>query len=193
MEIQPRQEIAPSGSLFVRWGLRGGALAGMASLVVYTVNVTTSTAPILLLGIGAIIGGAVPAVMAYLLRRRWNPLGQVEIELLRARGLMERRLINEDDYQRIKSQVLENYHPAPRPAPRIWPGVLWGAFVGVFLPAAFLFLIYDVNFDLLPFIGIATLATGVVSGGAAQAYAALAGPAAHPRQPGSKERRLLGG
>src|SRR5512140_827631 len=103
MEIQPRPESGLSVRPFVRWGLRGGAVAALIPLLNGVVAASsTGGGPLAVLAAGALVGGGLPVLTVMALSRSRNPLAYIERDLGRARSMLERRLISEDDYQRMK-------------------------------------------------------------------------------------------
>lgn len=196
MEIQPRRAVALSGANFFRWGLRGGALSALAPLIFYIGSFVGEMATAaIVLGAGVVVGGTIPTVIALLARRPRNTLAHIERELERARMMMERRLIDEDDYQRLKSQALEQYRLGSGQFTPIWPLAFWGAISG----AAMLGFIFVLSSGAYMFGEVAAMTAGAalvggsITGGAAQTYAALTGQGARAQLPAPQQgRRMLG-
>lgn len=195
MEIQPRRAVTLSGAHFFRWGLRGGALAALVPLLFAITSIASGGTAAIVLGTGVAIGGTIPTLIALLVRRPRNTLAHIERELERARMMMERRLIDEDDYQRLKSQALEHYRLGSGPVTPVWPLAFWGAIFG----AAILGCIFVLSSGAYMFGEVAAMTAGAalvggsITGGAAQVYAALTGQGARAGLPAPQQgRRMLG-
>lgn len=193
MEIQTSQPTSLSARRFVQWGLRGGALAALAPLLngVFIAGGWVGD-PLVALAAGVILGG-LPALVMTVMRRRRDPLAAVERDLVRARAMVERRLIDEEDYQGLKRHALEVYRAGAGQTAPVWPLAFWGAVITTaFLSLA---MISSAGSTILTeTIGvtvIAALAGGSVAGGASQAYGALTGQGPRASLPGPTNRRLL--
>jgi hypothetical protein len=190
MEIQPGQPANPPGQLFIRWGLRGGALAALIPLTVGLIANISGMAVVATLGFGAVAGAATLTIGALIFRRRQISLNYVENDLQRARSMIERHLISEDEYLHLKSQILAHYQPGQSRMPNLWPVVYWGAVLGMIGCAVIVNASAD-SFGALMAAGIAGAVGGVVTGATAQAYALAQGAAARFRLPAPTEQRRL--
>lgn len=191
MEIQPGQPANPPGQLFVRWGLRGGALAALGPLALGLITNISGTAVVAVLGFGAVVGAATLTAAALLFRRRQISLNYVDNELQRARSMIERRLISEEEYLHLKSQILAHYQPGQSRMPNLWPVVYWGAMLGMIGCATVVMASTGEFLKILVVTGAAGAVGGVVIGTSAQAYALAQGAASRFHLPAPPERRLL--
>jgi hypothetical protein len=193
MEIQPRPETGLSVGQFVRWGLHGGAAAALIPLLNGVTTISSSALdPLLILVAGTILGGGLPTLVVMALSRSRNPLAYVESSLSRARMMVERRLIDEEDYQRIKRHTLEVYQASPGQQRPLWPVAFWGM---VTITAMFSLLRIGDSYVLQEVIAttaLTALAGGSLVGGAAQAYATFTGAGHRAGLPAPKGNRLLG-
>lgn len=169
MSIQPAPAPAPPGTLFVRWGLRGGGLSAVVPLMLgMLVNDHPGIMTVAVLSVGAAAGAAINVIVAMLLRRGKSALGPVESDLRRARSMMEQRLISEDEYLELKRQILANYQPSPPPAPNLWVRAYWGAVLGMIGCGVIGIATGNTFLAVLLVSGVAGVVGGVVTGGTAQ-------------------------
>jgi hypothetical protein len=194
MEIQSRPAISPSIARFIRWGLHGGALAALVPLL-YGVAVATgwSGDSLVILAGGMVLGGGLPTGIVLALRRRQDRLAHVERDLVRAYTMMEQRLIDKEDYQRLKQHTLEIYRAGPGQTAPVWSLAFWGAVVATAI-LSLIAIEYAGSYLLREAIEMtiaAALAGGSVVGGVAQAYVALTGSGARAGLPAPAKRHLL--
>lgn len=191
MEIQPSRSIIPWGNLFVRWGLRGGALAALAPLTIGLMANVSGGAMLAVLGFGAVVGGALPTIGALMFSRRRISLSFVQGELGRAREMLERRLISEDEYLQLKSQILTYYQPGRAQMPDLRPVIYWGAVLGMLGCATVVMSTTHSLFAILTAAGVVGVSGGLVSGGAALTYAFASVMAPRFHLPAPETRKLL--
>ena len=191
MEIQPSRSSNPPGQIFVRWGLRGGVLAALAMLMVGVASNVSGLATLAVVGVGAGGGGAVALVAALIFRRRKSALSLVENDLERARAMLERRLISEDEYLEIKRRILSGYEPGQPQPVSLWSSLYWGAVLGV-IACGLLAVSGTWDFTkIILFSGATGAVGGVATGAAAQGYALASGMAQRFQLPAPPDRRLL--
>jgi hypothetical protein len=90
-------------------------------------------------------GAAGAALMGFVFGgRRRDTLADLEQELAKATAILERGLIDEAQYNRIKGQIVEQYQYAPRSQASVLKWALWGASVGLVLPPIALLFSYEV-------------------------------------------------
>ena len=191
MAIQPERPAGLSTNLFVRWGLRGAALAALVPLTLGLIADMSGTMLVAVLGFGAAAGAATLTIGALIFRRRQVTLSNVESELERARSMIERRLISEDEYLHLKSQILAHYQPGQSRMPNLWAPAYWGAVLGMIGIAVIGNATTDSFLPILLVTGAAGTVGGVAVGVTAQGYALAQGFATRFHLPAPPERRLL--
>lgn len=168
MGIQPLQPMTPDRNRFVRWGLRGGAVASALPLMaVLTMNTTFETGMLVVTVVG-LIGGLFGAAVAAGVQRGASPMGRFEKELEQARKLLRRELIDEEDYQRLKDRAMEAYRPGAAPPIRIWEGIGWGAYAGIALSSMFFILTEYMGAGYLAVAAGAGIIGAIAAGGTAR-------------------------
>lgn len=112
-----------------RWALYGGLLSGnlIGLLVAFTATFLFAEEITAYYVIGGLLAGSVGAFVAL---RRARPgqrsLGKVERELQKGLAMLERGLINEEDYLVLKQRLLQGQGAASFD----WRIPLWGAIIG---------------------------------------------------------------
>lgn len=130
------RSLVPVQRAATRWGLVGGMVAAdIAWAVIATDVLWQPVGPVL--GISAVsmlFGATVISLIMHAVRRRRGSLRAMERDLEKASSMMERGLIDQEDYQRIKREVFEGMRLGRVPIERIWPATMWGGIIGLTLP-----------------------------------------------------------
>jgi hypothetical protein len=164
----------------------GIALAELAALFI----AATQQALVEVTLIGLIIAGmgaAAGTLAGFLVGgRKRDTLGDLEKELAKATAILERGLIEEAEFSRIKGQILEQYHYAPRANVVLWKWALWGGSAGLILPLFAMLFGYDAAMYLF-ITAMAGVTGGIVGGtGAAAVTFAQRKMAEHQLESGSR-------
>src|SRR5688572_28160269 len=122
--IQPWKRIRQAAGL--------GALSAAELAALIVAGSEASLVQLILTSLAfAFIGAAGAALLGFVIGgRRRDTLGDLEHELTKASAILERGLIDEAEFSRIKGQILEQYHYSPRSRVSVMKWALWGASVG---------------------------------------------------------------
>jgi hypothetical protein len=141
---------------------------------------------------GLFVGGLI-ALIGLLVQHRSRTLNVVEAELEKGLAMLERGMIDEDDYRRIKQQALEAYRPGPRDPRAVIRWAVRGGVAAATIPL--LFMAADAISWGIGAFGVAVIAAsalvggGVGAGGGALVHALQARRDA-PRLPAARNRML---
>ena len=177
-----------------RWAIYGGIAAGDVALAAMALSMSAWYGLGLVTAAAATAGGVGAlafAILAFFMKARRKPLDQVERDLEKAVAMQERGLIDEDDYRRLKSQILEAHRPRPYGAPPILRMALLGGAIGAGIPL--LLMAVDVM-SFLPAVGIAfgaAVAGATVGGGSSVGVNLLIERNQSLQLPAPTNRRLL--
>lgn len=117
--------------------LAGGILGASLGLFIFTATISPYgfAVPLLLItAIPAVGLGGVVALAAYIIQQRRGSLSRLNQDLIHLNSLMERRLINEDDYQMLKRRVLDDYQPQRMNIHNILKPAWWAGLVASLIP-----------------------------------------------------------
>jgi|GEM_PF-3277858 len=153
-----------------RGTLIGGAVAAEAAMLFIAGSMGIFMPVLYIVLEVSTVGAILSVVFAYVRsRRKHDSLGELERELAKATAILERGLINEAEYSRLKGQVLEHYHytSGSRGQFNLWRAALWGSSLGLLVPM--LVFIADGNGGIMIAytIAAALAGAGVAGGGTA--------------------------
>lgn len=71
----------------------------------------------------------ITALVAYIIQQRRGSLSRLNRDLINLNSLMQRRLINEEDYQMLKERIINDYQPQRFESSSILKPALWAGLV----------------------------------------------------------------
>lgn len=174
MQTQTQSALVPIKQAAGRWGLRG-AVAG-AELALFSTALSGwygLTEVVLVAGVAGSAGALVLGALAFVVKLRRRTLGDVEKDLVTAIAMLERGLIDEDDYRQIKREALAQPRGQHSNAPAVWRAALIGGLLGAAVPL--LIMGGEIMGSFIPLLlaGGASVAGGTVAGGTAAAITAV--------------------
>jgi hypothetical protein len=131
------RSLAPIRRAATRWGLAGGALALDAVLAFMATSGYWYFSQGMVLAVSGacmVAGAVVAALFARAVQRRQGSLRRVEQDLEKAAAMMERGLIDREDYLQIKRSLFQGLRLGQPFIESLLPAALWGAFAGLTLP-----------------------------------------------------------
>ena len=128
------------GKLVARNALRGGVVGLETGLVIVATTVRYLNIAELVfapLGVGILVAGLI-ALVGLLVQRRSRSLNLAQAELEQALAMLERGMIDDEDYRRIKDRVLEAYEPRQRDVSGVLRWAFRGGVTGATVPLVLL-------------------------------------------------------
>ena len=108
----------------------GGAIAGAdLGLFAYVVsNYSFSGGPLLLATLfPSLAAGAVVGLIAYAIQQRRGALSRLNRDLANLSSMVERGLLDPEDYHRLKARIVEEFQPQHMNASSVVKPALWAA------------------------------------------------------------------
>jgi hypothetical protein len=159
-----------------RWGLRGAVVGGEVALLALAASVWYYSLPTALAAaaLGGAAGALALAAIAFVMQLRRRTLSDVEKDLEKAVALLERGLIDEEDYRQIKREVLEQRRSRQVYVPPVVNAALVGAALGMAIPLWVMSVeMAGSVLSVLVIAGGASVAGGTAAGGTAAAITAI--------------------
>lgn len=186
------------GRITARNAARGGVVGFEAGLfITAATEYLAYDAGLLTLGplmAGLFVAGLITLIGLFVQRRN-RSLAVVQDELEKGLAMLERGMIDEEDYRRIKQQALETYRPGRGDARAVIRWAVWGGVAAATIPLLVM-AAEAISWGIGAF-GVATIVAstvvggGLAAGGTAAVHMLQAGREDRPRLPDTG-RRMLG-
>jgi hypothetical protein len=111
-----------------------GADLGLFIFVAVSSSAENAVLALLFTMVPAIGLAGIAALTAYILQQRRGSLSRLNQDLSHLNSLMERRLINDEDYHMLKRRVIDDYQPQRMSVHSILTPALWTALVASLIP-----------------------------------------------------------